>query len=490
MQVAGGEPRSYRVRTPARNAGTTDRVMHTMLKRLFLCLAVLVCSQVVAPPASYAQATDGQPTDEITVSGMDDGAIEQRINAIFDEIGALSGVEAQVNEGVVALSGTVADQADIDRAVSIAGRFQGVVTVEQSIERDLSVDRSLSPAIANLENSLRRGWEALPLVGLAIAVFLVVLIIGHLLASWKALWQRLTPNPFLAEIVAQAIRFIAIIIGLVTALNLIGATALMGAILGGAGVIGLAIGFAVRDTVENYIASIMLSLRQPFRANDHVLIDAHEGRVVRLTSRATILMTLDGNHLRVPNSTVFKAVILNYTRNPERRFEFDLGVDAEDDPVAAMATGLEAMGRLDSILDEPKPDALIKTVGDSNILITFMAWIDQSQTNFAKARSLAIRAAKDALEENGFTLPEPIYRLRFDGAPVQVQPGAGATVTTGEPAAPAPTAKPKREAATQSSEAEAGVLDTRPDDHIAEKVEEERAQTGEKDLLDSGRPVE
>ncbi|WP_156807913.1 mechanosensitive ion channel family protein [Henriciella marina] len=461
-----------------------------MLKRLFLCLAVLVCSQVVAPPASYAQATDGQPTDEITVSGMDDGAIEQRINAIFDEIGALSGVEAQVNEGVVALSGTVADQADIDRAVSIAGRFQGVVTVEQSIERDLSVDRSLSPAIANLENSLRRGWEALPLVGLAIAVFLVVLIIGHLLASWKALWQRLTPNPFLAEIVAQAIRFIAIIIGLVTALNLIGATALMGAILGGAGVIGLAIGFAVRDTVENYIASIMLSLRQPFRANDHVLIDAHEGRVVRLTSRATILMTLDGNHLRVPNSTVFKAVILNYTRNPERRFEFDLGVDAEDDPVAAMATGLEAMGRLDSILDEPKPDALIKTVGDSNILITFMAWIDQSQTNFAKARSLAIRAAKDALEENGFTLPEPIYRLRFDGAPVQVQPGAGATVTTGEPAAPAPTAKPKREAATQSSEAEAGVLDTRPDDHIAEKVEEERAQTGEKDLLDSGRPVE
>ena len=464
--------------------------MLTMLKRLFLCLAVLACSQVFTSAASFAQAPATQPSDEIAVSGMDDGAIEARINAIFDEIGALSGVDARVNEGVVSLSGTVTDQADIERATSIASRFQGVVTVEQTIERDLSVDRSLSPAIANLENSLRRGWEALPLVGLAIAVFLVILVLGHLLASWKGLWQRLTPNPFLAEIVAQAIRFIAIIIGLVTALNLLGATALMGAILGGAGVIGLAIGFAVRDTVENYIASIMLSLRQPFRANDHVLIDAHEGRVVRLTSRATILMTLDGNHLRVPNSMVFKAVILNYTRNPERRFEFDLGVDAEDDPVAAMATGLEAMGVLGFILDEPKPDALIKTVGDSNILITFMAWIDQSQTNFAKARSLAIRAAKDALEQNGFTLPEPIYRLRFDGAPVHVQPGAGATVTTWEPATPAPTAKPKREAATQSSEAEAGVLDTRPDDHIAEKVEEERAQTGEKDLLDSGRPVE
>src|SRR3546814_979689 len=87
----------------------------------------------------------------------------------------------------------------------------------------------------------------------------------------------------------------------------------------------------------------MLSLRQPFRANDHVVIEGHEGRVVRLTSRATILMTLEGNHLRIPNSTVFKAVILNYTRNPERRFDFELGIDANDDPVDGMAVGLRAI---------------------------------------------------------------------------------------------------------------------------------------------------
>ena len=456
----------------------------------FLLVLAAFLSTGTAFPAIAQAPTIMESTEEISISSSDDGGIETRINAIFAEIDALNSVSAEVNEGVVSLSGTVTDQADIERAVSIASRFQGVVTVEQSIERDLSVDRSLSPAIANLENSLQRGWEALPLVGLAIAVFLVIMIIGHLLASWSALWQRLTPNPFLAEIVSQAVRFIAVIVGLVMALNLIGATALMGAILGGAGVIGLAIGFAVRDTVENYIASIMLSLRQPFRANDHVLIDDHEGRVVRLTSRATVLMTLDGNHLRVPNSTVFKAVILNYTRNPERRFEFELGVDAEDDPVAAMATGIAAISSLDFVLDEPKPDAIIKSVGDSNIVIRFMGWVNQSQTNFGKARSLAIRAAKDAVEEAGFTLPEPIYRLRFDGAPVQVKAGTGVTVTESEATPAAPPAKPKAAASTDARIAEADVLDTRPDDHIAEKVDEERAQTGEKDLLDSGRPVE
>lgn len=444
-------------------------------------------------PLAPAMAQEASPaeTAEINVDGADDAALETRINAIFAEIGALTGVEASVTEGVVSLTGIAPTQADIDRAVSIAGRFQGVVTVQESIERDLSVDRSISPAIANLQNSLHRGWEALPLVGLAIVVFLVILILGHLLASWKGLWRRLTPNPFLAEIVSQAVRFIAIVVGLVTALNLVGATALMGAILGGAGVIGLAIGFAVRDTVENYIASIMLSLRQPFRANDHVLVDSHEGRVVRLTSRATILMTLDGNHLRVPNSTVFKAVILNYTRNPERRFEFELGVDAEDDPVAAMATGIAAISALDFVLDDPKPEAIITTVGDSNIVIRLMGWVNQSETNYGKARSLAIRAAKDAVEEAGFTLPEPIYRLRFDGAPVEVKPGTGLTVSEGDAGSTdAPASKPKTATPANARTAEADVFDTRPDDHIAEKVEEERAQTGEKDLLDSGQPVE
>jgi small-conductance mechanosensitive channel len=125
-----------------------------------------------------------------------------------------------------------------------------------------------------------------------------------------------------------------------------GATALIDTILGGAGVVGLAIGFEVRDSLENYISSIMLSLRQPFRANDHIVIGEHEGKVVRLTSRATVLMTLDGNHLRIPDSQLFKAVILNYTSNPERRFDFELGVGADDDPVVAMKIGLEALCQL------------------------------------------------------------------------------------------------------------------------------------------------
>ena len=90
-----------------------------------------------------------------------------------------------------------------------------------------------------------------------------------------------------------------------------------------------ALGFAFRDIAENYIAGVLLSLRRPFAPGEHVVIDNREGKVVALTSRATILMTLDGNELRLPNAMVFKAVVLNYSKNPQRRFDFTITIDAD-----------------------------------------------------------------------------------------------------------------------------------------------------------------
>jgi small-conductance mechanosensitive channel len=187
-------------------------------------------------------------------------------------------------------------------------------------------------------------------------------------------------------------------------------------------------------------------------------------------------MTLDGNHLRIPNSTVYKSVILNYTRNPERRFQFDLGVDAADDPIAAMTTGIEAIRTLEYVIDDPGPDAIIKTVGDSNIVITFMAWMDQTKSDFWKLRSLAIKVAKDAIEQGGFTLPEPLYRVRLEdrgGQLAHSQIDSTAEVTPSAPSA-----------------AGDAVLDVSPDTHIEEMVNDERSQSAGTDLLDSSRPVE
>ena len=453
----------------------------------WLFAGLMVLCLVLMSPAALAQApeppTDPTPAIQTPPPQAGDAEIKTRISEIFAEIATLRRVTVEVNHGVVTLGGEVASSAAVTRAEEIALRVNGVVTVENQIERRLAVEDSSTSIFGDPSSRLQKVYRALPLYGVSLGVFLVIVLFGHLLASWRSFWRLILPNPFLVELVSGAFRIVMLLVALIAAMNILGATAMMGTILGGAGVIGLAIGFSVRDTLENYISSIMLSVRQPFRANEHVVIDQHEGKVMRLTSRSTVLMTLDGNHLRIPNSTVFKAVILNYTRNPERRFQFDLGVDAADDPVAAMQLGLDRMKALPFILQTPEPEAFIQTVGDSNIVLRFMGWVDQRETNFGKARGLAIAATKDALEEGGFTLPEPIYRVRFDSG---IEDALKSTKPAPGAAAGPPQAPPRPKAPVDTSEA----ADVAADNTIDEKVAAERASSKEADLLDEESPVE
>nr|WP_255548056.1 mechanosensitive ion channel family protein [Erythrobacter ani] len=428
-------------------------------------------------------AEDVQTVEQTISQGQDagdDARITERIEGIFAELPDFGTVAVETNEGVVSLTGTLADADAIARAEGIASRVSGVVTVENAIERDLSVEQNLSVfgEVSDLFDSFMAG---LPLFAVAMLTALVIGAVGYLIAGLGFIWDRIAPNAFLGELIRSAIRFAFVVGGIVIALDMLGAGALLGAVLGGAGVIGIALGFAMRDTIENYVASLMLSLRQPFRPNDHVLIDDLEGRVIRLTSRATVLMTLEGNHLRVPNSQVFKAVIVNFTRNPQRRFSFELGIDADDDPRSAMQLGSEVLLGLPFVLDEPEPAGRIEQVGDSNIVILFLGWIDQREADWFKSRSLAIAAVKEALEDAGFALPEPIYRLRFDGRtdPLPI----GRSPKDGD-ATPAPA---KRRASPP-----ADGDDVRPESEISEMVESERQSDPEqaKDLLDPSRPVE
>ncbi|WP_439637593.1 mechanosensitive ion channel domain-containing protein [Oceanicaulis sp.] len=452
----------------------------TLFRSLAL-LILLASAFALCPETAFAQVEGGEAGGEIALEtdAPSDAAIAARIATIFGEIDTLSGVEISVESGVVTLTGDTLTAEAASRAEALALRVEGVVTVENRIDRDLSVSTRVAPAMGELETTLQDLVRVIPLLALAIAVFLVLGGIGWLLSRWDGLWRLLAPNSFVADLLGSTVFSLFVVFGLVSALTLLDAAAFLGALLGAAGVIGLAVGFAVKDTIENYIASIMLSVRQPFRPNDHVVIDGQEGRVIRLTSRATVLMTLEGNHLRLPNALVFKAVILNYTRNPERRFDFTLGVDPEDDPLSALETGLEAMKALNFVMAEPDPAAGIREVGDSTINLFFSAWIDQTESDFLKSRSVAIATVKAALDQAGFTLPDPTYRLRIE---------SGALPATAAQPKPAPTSD--RASARPVKAASPEITDVAPDTSLAERVEAERREDTSGDLLSEDAPSE
>lgn len=317
--------------------------------------------------------------------------------------------------------------------------------------------------VARLESFLDSAVETVPVLAIAVVVVVLAWLIARLLTRGELLF-RWVGNQFARDLARAALRLAIVVAGLIIALEILDATALIGAVLGAAGVLGIAVGFAFRDLVENYIAGILLSLRQPFEPNDAVVIDSHAGKVVRLNTRATILMTADGNHLRLPNAMVFKGVILNYSRNPLRRFDFAVGIGTGEDLNAAQTTGLDILRGLDAICDDPGPLARVETLGDSSVIVRFYAWVDQRSADFGKARSESQRLVKGALDAAGVEMPEPIYRVHL------VQAGE---LATAEPAAP-----------TAALEAR----DTSVDHDLDDQIAAERAS--EPDLLSAAAPLE
>jgi small conductance mechanosensitive channel len=166
----------------------------------------------------------------------------------------------------------------------------------------------------------------------------------------------------------------------------------------------------------------MLSIRQPFRPNDTIEIEGDIGKVIRLTSRATILLSYDGNHIRIPNSTVFKSRIVNYSRNAERRFTFELGVAPEADLAAAQTMALEVLESLPFGLDTPRASVWIEGVGDSSVAMGMAVWISQNDTSIVLARSEAIRLVQAAYDQAGIGAQAPAYRILTEPQPDAAQP--------------------------------------------------------------------
>ncbi len=390
-----------------------------LLRFLFLTFALALSLPAIAQEGAIT-------TDEgtsATAQAEADAAIATRIRDIIHELDGYDDVTVAVKAGIVTLRGTTLDATLVEDLDALVGRVDGVVAIENQVTLSTSVTERLAPVWERLVGRAQQALAFLPLVGVALVAFGIVVWIGFFLARRHQPWDRLAPNAFIAEIFRTIVRLSAVVAGVVVALDILGATALLSTILGAAGIIGLAIGFAVRDTVENFIASVLLSIRQPFRPNDAIEINGDEGKVIRLTSRATILLSWDGNHIRIPNSTVFKSRILNYSRNPERRFKFDIGVAYGTDLAAAKALVEKTVAALPFVLRTPAVDSWTTTLNGSDIGMTVVGWIDQRETGLFAARSEAIRQVLIAFDKAGIEMPEPTYRLLMqEAAGVQVPP--------------------------------------------------------------------
>ena len=357
-----------------------------------------------------------------------------------------------------------------DQALALARRVESVVDVQDRIVESRDVPDRISATVDRLRAQAADLIGLLPLLVVAVLVLALFWWLARLISGSRLVDRVFSGNPFMHDLVRQVVRLVIIGMGLVLALQILDAAVVLTTLLGAAGVIGLALGFALRDTVENYIASLLLSLRQPFASNDYVDIEGCEGRVLRLTPRATILMTLDGNHTRIPNAKVYKAIIVNYTRNPKRRFMFEVGVDTEQNLADAQELAARTMANMDGVLDEPAAYCTVETLGDSNVVLRVFGWVDQNSAEFLRVRSEAIRLVKLAFDEAGIVMPEPIYNLRLRPLPAVMADGAAAADTASAAIRPA-------------RDEPAIAIDIGPQNDLDAQIAAERSAGGAEDLL-------
>lgn len=375
-----------------------------------LALAAVACGADLTPVELKGGNTDGEPPP-IALSPPPDRQLADRLTGIFAAIDGLDEVQVTVRAGVVRLDGETETTALKQAAATVAARVEGVVHVDNEITTRPDVRNRLAPTGRTLRGVWRATLRFLPQLGAALLVFLPFLLLAHLIGKWRHPLRRLGINRLTGRVLRYALRITVVLIGILIGLDILGLVGLVGAVVGTLGVLALIASLAARGWIENYFPGMMLGLNPPFHAGDLVQIGDVEGRVVRITARATVLMSLDGEEVQIANVEVYRTTLINFSQHRERRLRFTVTLSPAADLVAAQEVGRAALLALEGVLSDPPPFMRMRRLGRDFLDVDFMAWIDQDVIGFRIVEGRAKRAVFEALAGAGIPLPQDVLHV-------------------------------------------------------------------------------
>ena len=180
------------------------------------------------------------------------------------------------------------------------------------------------------------------------------------------------------------------------------------------GIGGVAIGFAFRDILQNFLAGILILLTEPFQIGDQIVAAGYEGTVETIETRATYIKTYDGRRVVIPNSTLFTGSVTVNTAFPTRRLQYDIGIGYGDDIAHAKSVILEILAKIDGVLADPPPEALVMSLSASTVDLRVRWWIDPPRrTDVVMTTNRVLHALKDGLTAAGIDLPYPTQQVLF-----------------------------------------------------------------------------
>jgi small conductance mechanosensitive channel len=255
----------------------------------------------------------------------------------------------------------------------------------------------------------------LPNIAVAVLALIAFWILAKILRNLVLrLVKRVSHSEQVSWLVSQAVYLALLVTGTFVALGILGLQKTVTSLLAGAGIIGLALGFAFQDIAANFMAGIYLSVRRPFRRGQLVETQDYFGTVHEVNLRWTEIYSQQGQLVLIPNKHVFENPIMNYSALGRRRVDLKIGVSYGEDLARVKEVTVRAVEEVSTRLPERAVELFFEEFGESSIDFVVRFWVSFSkQSDYLEARSEAIQRIKAAFDQEGIVIPFPVRTLDF-----------------------------------------------------------------------------
>lgn len=272
----------------------------------------------------------------------------------------------------------------------------------------------LQTAWQQLMSMIRGTIELLPNVLIAIIVFILFWIIAKFSRRFIKNFTRNKQSRNLGLVLARLSQGFVILVGAFVALAIIIPSFKPGDLVQLLGVSGVAVGFAFRDILQNFLAGILILITEPFVINDQIIFKDFEGTVENIQTRATTIKTYDNCRIVIPNAELFTNSVKVNTAFDKRRLQYDIGIGYGDNIAEAKRVILQVLRNTQGILQEPPPEALVVDLAASTINIRARWWVSPPRrSDVLDTQDRVLTAINNELIANGIDLPFPTQQILF-----------------------------------------------------------------------------
>jgi small conductance mechanosensitive channel len=276
------------------------------------------------------------------------------------------------------------------------------------------VQFDVSPAWAKIHAIVNGFLFMLPNLVMALVLFTISCLVARYAKSLiVGFYRRRGRHENLGLVVGRVVQAGLILINLMIALSIVMPSFSGRDLIQLLGVSSVAIGFAFRDILQNFLAGILILLTEPFRVGEEIAVDGLTGHVQEIQARATLLKTSDGFLVVIPNSNIYTQKVTIFNSYDARRTSVEIGIGFRDDLEEARRLIVEAIRGVEGVLADPRPSAICVGIGTHSVTVRARWWTDAKRTDEVAVRDRVIPAVKQRLFENGIEIAYPTHQLLF-----------------------------------------------------------------------------